>query len=283
MIALRPLADLPAPALERLAVRIFGAGDRPPGWFARKLAREAVDPDLSVLAVRTGPADHDPEDSLIGYLLVGRDPGDPVAHSAGVGLVPAARGQGLGGRLLGRAADGLRRAGASALRVLAEPAREPWYARHGLVVRARRVTLLAFGTSPRAHPPARKLAWSPDPAPPHDATELCAWRHATWARTPESDAETLDLGAGAWAHVSREGAARLVHRLLAPAARDPLDSLAALLARIDRGAPVLLYGCDAVSSITAAFTAHGLTAAQRFAEMDLALGPTLDKPRDAAA
>ena len=60
-----PLAGLPLPALERLARRIFGDGDRPAGWLARKLAREAVDPRLSVLALAAGP---DPQDTPISHM-----------------------------------------------------------------------------------------------------------------------------------------------------------------------------------------------------------------------
>ena len=281
MTDLRPLAELPPDALDRLAERVFGAGDRPAGWLARKLAREAIDPALSVLAVRSGAPDPAPEDSLLGYLLVGREPGDPVAHSAGVGLIPEARGRGLGGRLLAHAADRLRRAGLAALRVLAEPAREPWYAREGLVVRARRVTLLAFGTCPISPVPTRKLPWSPDPAA--GGVELCGWRAGIWERTPSTLAESLELAPGAWAHVSREGVARLVHRLVGPPERDPAALVEALLARIPRGTPVLLYGADAVSSVTARLRERGLTDVQRFAEMDLRLETALDNPRNGDA
>lgn len=269
MPELRPLADLPPPALERLAARIFGPGDRPPGWLARKLAREAIDPALSTLVVHTGSPDPAPEDSLLGYLLVGREPGDPLAHSAGVGLVPDARGRGLGGRLLAHTADRLRRAGARGLRVLAEPAREPWYARQGLVVVARRVTLLAFGTCPISPVPGRKLAWSIDPGRPR--VEICGWRPGPWQRTPADLALTLELPGGAAAHLSREGLAWLVHRLLAPAGLDPAAVVQELLARLPHGAPILLYGCDAVSSVTARLEGLGLAPAQRFAEMDLLL------------
>lgn len=315
-IRIVPLAGLPLPRLERLARRVFGDGDRPPGWLARKLAREAVDPHLSALALaldepdptdtspaprehdptdislagpgqpdptdipRAGPAadidlSHVPEDRLAGYLLVGREAGDPLAHSAGVGLVPAARGHGHGAALLAACAEALAGAGLTGLRVLAEPARERWYARRGLRVVARRVTLLAFGTGRSAPVPGAMQPWSTDPA----AVELCAWRPGVWRRTAADAAATLDLGAGALAHVSREGAAILVHRLTAPPGGDPRDVVAALLARVDRGAPVLLYGCDAVSSITASLERLGLTAAQRFAEMDLSLGPKLYIPR----
>ena len=60
--------------LQPLAERAFGGGDRPDGWFSRKLLREAIDPDLTVVAVdrslpAVGPGDPSP---WCGYLLVGR-------------------------------------------------------------------------------------------------------------------------------------------------------------------------------------------------------------------
>ena len=130
--------------------------------------------------------------------------------------------------------------------------------------------MLAFGTGRNAPVPGDIRPWSPDP----DAVELCAWRPGAWQRTPPGAAATLDL-TGGLAHVSREGAALLVHRLAAAPGADPCAVVADLLARVDRGAPVLLYGCDAVSSITAALERLGLTAAQRFAVMDLSLGANL--------
>lgn len=306
-LRLAPLSCLPPERLERLARRVFGDGDRPPGWLARKLAREAVDPHLSAVAVAsdapwrstaplTGDADaprqstarlvgdaddlsHVPEDMLLGYILIGREAGDPVAHSAGLGLIPAARGRGHGPALLTGCAADLRAAGCAALRVLAEPARERWYARQGFRVRSRHVTLLAFGTGLSAPVPGAMRPWAPDPA----AVEVCAWRPGAWERTPADAAATLDLAGGALAHVSREGAAILVHRLTTPPGADPCAAVTALLARIDRGVPVLFYGCDAVSSITASLEHLGLTAAQRFAVMDLSIGAELYIARDADA
>lgn len=288
---LRPLRGLPLPALVRLAERVFGRGDRPPGWLARKLEREAVDPDLSLLALAPGPPGPVSDARLLGYVLVGREPDDPVARSAGVGVVLERRGLGLGRALVEGAAEGLARAGLCTLRVLAEPAREPFYAALGLRVHARHVTLLAAGTSAiSAEDHARELARSPPrtwhPAPTSELVEICAWRPGTWARTPGPDAATLELplaGAHAWAHVSREGRALLVHRLLVPRELDPLDALRELLARTPAATPLVLYGCDPVSSITARAQVLGFAPAQHFAAMDLQLLPLLDKPRSAGA
>lgn len=279
--ALRPLRGLPLPRLARLAERIFGRGDRAPGWLARKLAREAVDPDLSVLAVETGHPEPVSDDMLLGYVLVGLEPGDPVARSAGIGLVPGARGRGLGRAMVTRAAEVLARAGVAALRVLAEPAGEPFYAALGLRLVERRVTLLSEGTSTRglddllASSPPR--AWHPDPDSALE--EACAWHPGAWTRTPTHERATLELPrpeGTAWAHVSREGRALLVHRLLLPTLDAPHLVLRQLRAALPRGAPLLLYGCDPVSSITAHALAEGFSPAQRFAAMQLAL---LDKPR----
>lgn len=278
--ALRPLAGLPLPRLARLAERVFGRGDRAPGWLARKLAREAVDPDLSILAVETGCPGPVSDDMLLGYVLVGREPDEAFARSAGIGLVPAARGRGLGRAMVVGAAEVLARAGLAALRVLAEPAGEPFYAALGLRLLERRVTLLSEGTSDRT--PAELLAASPPrpwrPAPEAALAEACAWHPGAWARTPTHERATLELPlveGAAWAHVSREGRALLVHRLLLPARSDPRVVLRQLRAAIPRGAPLLLYGCDPVSSITAHALAEGFSPAQRFAAMELAI---LDKP-----
>ncbi|MBZ5713337.1 GNAT family N-acetyltransferase [Nannocystis pusilla] len=299
---LRSLRGVGVEALTRLAEAIFGRGDRAPGWFARKLAREGVDLDLSVLAVAAGAPGHVPEDMLFGYLLIGQDAGDVLAHSAGLGVIAARRGGGLGRALVEAAAARLASRGCEALRVLAEPEREGFYARLGLRVSARRLTLLAHGTASisqghldRELADHAKQPWSPAPTP-SDALEVCAWRAGAWARTPPADAATLEPMPGVWAHVSREGRALLVQRLLVAPTLDPLTAVAALLARTPTGMPLLLYGLDPVSSITAALLRRDLVdvdgdphtpvqrrrefhVAQRFAAMDLPLARRLDNVR----
>lgn len=279
---LRGLRGVDTAALTRLAEAVFGRGERPAGWLARKLAREGVDPDVSVLAVTPGSEKHVQEDMLLGYFLIGQEPGDPVAHSAGLGVAARARGSGLGRALVEAAAARL--AGGEGwgarskdprpaiLRVLAEPEREGFYARLGFAVAARHVTLLTHGTCPispldhardlEAHPPA---PWSPPPMP-DDALEVCGWRAGVWARTPGG--ATIEPLPGAWAHVSREGRALLVQRLVVAPGLDPRTVVDALVARTPIGAPLLLYGAAAVSSITARLLQRGLQPAQRFAAMD---------------
>ncbi|MCY1006646.1 hypothetical protein OV079_14010 [Nannocystis pusilla] len=298
---LRSLRGVATDALTALAEDIFGRGERAPGWFARKLEREDVDRELSVLAVAAGAPEHVPQDMLFGYFLIGQDPSDRLAHSAGLGVIAARRGGGLGRALVEAAAARLADR-FTALRVLAEPEREAFYARLGLVATARRVTLLAHGTCPIS--PVRwdreladhaKQPWSPAPTD-REAIEVCAWRPGAWARTPPTLAATLEPLPGAWAHVSREGRALLVQRMLVARGVDPLAAVAALLARTPTSMPLLLYGADPVSSITAALL-HGdlgersrdalhltqhrgeFRVAQRFAAMDLALPRQLDNLR----
>lgn len=284
-VELRDLRGVDLDALTRLAEDLFGRGDRPPGWLARKLAREGVDPELSVLAVARGAPEPAPEDMLLGYFLIGQEPRAPVAHSAGLGVRPHLRGAGLGAALVREAVARLVRAAPLApaiLRVLAEPARESFYARLGFAVATRRVTLMARGTASisladhvRALQAAPPAPWSPPPMPA-DAREICGWRAAVWARTP--DRATMEPLPGAWAHVSREGRALLVQRLVVSPGLDPRAVVDALAAGIPAGTPVLLYGAEAVSSITALLLQHGLAPAQRFAAMDLPLR-LLDKAR----
>jgi len=295
---LRSLRGVAVDALTRLAEDIFGRGERASGWFARKLAREGVDLDLSVLVVAAGAPEHVPLDMLFGYFLVGQEADDPLAHSAGLGVIAALRGGGLGRALVEAAAARLAGRGCEALRVLAEPEREQFYARLGLRVAARRLTLLAHGTCPisqvdhdRELAGHTKQPWSPAPTP-SDAIEVCAWRAGAWARTPPAGAATLEPMPGVWAHVSREGRALLVQRLLVAPAIDPLAAVAALLARTPTATPLLLYGADPVSSITAALLQQGsddvhapvhrspeFHVAQRFAAMDLPLAGRLDNVR----
>lgn len=253
----RPLA-----ALAPLAAAIFadpasvptlaGPPRREPGWFARKLAREAVDPQLSSLVLGTG-------DDPVGYMLVGAgDPDTGDVHGAGLGLLPAWRGRGLGPALVEATCRRLADAGISAIRLLADPDHRGFYRRHGFAEAREQHTMGATGTGDAdvdltAHPPR------PWPLP---GATVTAWSAGTWARTPRARAATLSVGPRASAHVSREGRAVLVHRL-AVATHDLSAALRALRERFARDTPVLLYGCDPVSPVTAACTADGWQVVQR--------------------
>jgi ribosomal protein S18 acetylase RimI-like enzyme len=271
-----PAADIAVAELQTLVEACFAGRPREPEWLARKLVREAVDRERSLLALGPG-------DQAIGYTLAGADDDAHVAHSAGLGVLPAWRRQGLGSALLLGLTQPLRSAGFTALRVLAEPPLRGFYQRLGFRPRTERHTLWAPGTGAadldlRALP---RLAW----ALPGRA--VAGWREGTWTRTPDADAATVQLtDADAWAHLSREGTAVLIQRLcLAPDDRDDSDdderrihaALTQLRARFHRDTAVLLYGCDVVSCITASLMQAQWRVAQTACEMQRDLGDAVDK------
>ncbi len=264
--------------LEPLVLRIFGAGDRLPGWFRRKLARESVDPACSSLAFGPG-------DELVGYLLVGAEPGppEPTAHCAGLGVLPQHRGRGLGPALVACSIAAARRR-AAALHALAEPPLRGFYERLGFHPLAANHTLQTSGLGRRdldlgEHPPA---AW------PLPGRAVASWRAGTWSRTPTAQAATVQLEHGA-AHLSREGQAILVQRLCIDADHDDTSAativaLEALRQRFAATTPILLYGCDTVSCVTAAIlrTPHWRVV-QTAWEMQLRLIAAVDKHAPPAA
>lgn len=235
-------AELPeVEQLEGLARRVFGEGDRAPGWFRRKLVRECVDPRLSPVAVRAGAALDDPQ-GWLGYVLVGAPPsrGDAV-RTAGTGVHPEARGRGLGGRLLHAAAQLATAAGFGRMELWAEAAVEPFYLRHGFGRVMATVTALGFA---RGAPPHPALL----PPPPWRALdpgehEVVAWLPEAWTGTERSSRHGLSWAttegeATAW--LSREGIAWLAQRVVAPRVATLPTLATALLERLPTPAPVLL-------------------------------------------
>lgn len=273
------------PSLHDLQVLVeacFPARPRPPNWFTRKLVREAVDLERSLLALGPG-------DIPIGYTLTGAEPGEAVAHSAGLGVLAPWRHLGLGARLIRDLERPLLGAGFRALCVNVEPSLRGFYGRLGFRPHAERHTLWAPGTGVadldwRAHP---RTAWS------LPGRMVAGWRAGTWARTPDEDAATVRL-AGAWAHLSREGAAVLVHRLCVEE-RDDDDSdpsllptrihaaLAELRGALHSDTAVLLHGCEAVSCITVSLMRAQWRVAQTACEMQRELGDAVDKHAPPAA
>lgn len=248
-------------ALEPLARRIFGDGDRRPGWFARKLDREGVDPRLSQVATVDGRP--------YGYVLVGT-PFEVVARTAGVGLDPQWRGRGIGSRLLAAAARAAQQAGFERLRTLAHPDRVDFYARAGFVGCRTNHSLLNFSAgapepNPTAMPPAR--GWDEIGDCTH---EQAAWMQMAWERTPPAERTTLDLDEGATVHLSREGDAHLVHRLTTRHSDDAnaVRIVSALLKRLPSPRPVVLYGCNTVSSITSSLMRAGWVSVQTAVVME---------------
>jgi len=262
-VRVEPLAVLGDPVrLQPLAERIFGKGDRRPDWFARKLAREHVDPRLSRIAI-----DGDPDDphAWRGYILVGSPPSrHPAARTAGTGVVADARGRGLG-RALVESALAAVAADHDALEILAEAGREPFYERLGFTRVHAFATLLAFGRNPDASPlelpPPRP--WDPGPG----FHERQAFLAEAWEGTPACERGSVAITTthgDAILHVCRENRALAIHRtLVAPhegaadvmAAPQMVDRLAraaldAWLARVPTATPVVLVTAPRVSSIT---------------------------------
>jgi ribosomal protein S18 acetylase RimI-like enzyme len=247
------LAELAA--LERTAEAVFGRGDRRPGWFGRKLIREGVEAGLSSVAVEPSGAGPIAPAQVQGYALIGRAPSlGAVARGAGVGVLEAVRGRGLGRALLEHALARAGAAGCEAVEFLAEPTCVDWYIAQGFQVIAEQLTLLAYGTGEQ---PLERAAT----APPR-AAALWSWIPEAWERTPASERTFVEIdGARFW--LTREGRAWLVHRCELDDPREPDRHVAALRRRFDRDTPLLLYPCPAASEWVAALSRAGFGAAQR--------------------
>ncbi|NVB40637.1 GNAT family N-acetyltransferase [Pseudenhygromyxa sp. WMMC2535] len=237
-------------ALAPVAEAIFGAGQRTPGWFARKLRREGVEARLCTLAV-TGDAPFTRE-RVVGYALLGRAAslGDR-ARGAGLGLLPALRGRGLGRQLIEAACARARAHGCAHVEFLAEPSPARWYADQGFVALREELTLLVEAEADAPHP---SWATSEDDLPEADAA--WSWIPECWRRTPASERECLVAhwrGQQLRAWLSREGRAVLAQRLelsCAPALRDhERDELIRAgvlgLAAHAGERPLVLYPCPA--------------------------------------
>ncbi|MEZ4380632.1 MAG: GNAT family N-acetyltransferase [Nannocystaceae bacterium] len=253
-------------SLEGITRVVFGAGDRSSGWFERKLVREVIDPALTQIAF-------DADGAALGYALVGAPASLGAARTAGLGVHPEVRQRGLGRALLDRACASAREAGYDRLLTVAEPDRVDFYSRVDFTITASMKTLLAgrVAAAPTRAPAVR-------PGPPASWSRprtiaVCGWLEEAWGLTPDGLRETwtiTDAGAPiAWAHVSREGSASLVHRLLVAEARrgDALvatvvAAAAALRAALTPRGPLLLYGLPSVSPITEALIAARWAVAQ---------------------
>ena len=261
-----PLDTLPQPRrLATVAEAVFGAGQRPDGWFARKLRRECVDTSLSPVAI---DPDRDPDDVLgwLGYVLVGTPPSlGHAVRTAGTGVLESARGAGIGGALLSRAAYLAAAAGYGELQLLSAPERVSFYVRHGLAVSEERVTLVRPSVGPRDAALPGPLPWD-GLGQARGSDVLVQWLPEAWAHTEAGVRHTVALPHG-FAHVSDEGRALLVHRCVASG--DPPAVLQSLLERLPGGRPVLLPLLpvspadppsplsDRVSTITSTLREHG--------------------------
>jgi len=269
-----PLASLGDPTgLEPLVRRVFGHGDRAPGWFSRKLRRERVDPRLSPIAI--GP-DGDPDDpsARVGYVLVGTplSRGDAV-RTAGTGVLPSARGRGVGGRLVDAAAWMAQAAGFRRMELVAARAVLPFYAQQGFAVVHHTVTALAFARGTRP-PPGRCRPWR---MPLRHEHAPVTWMPETWDGTePAARAglrwSTEDGPVDAW--LSREGVAWLVQHLVAPAGVGLPRLASTLLEHLPAGAPVMLPLLPAADSALAELLEGEWSVVQRGALMERSLGTT---------
>lgn len=241
--------------LEPLARKIFGDGQREDGWFARKLRRECVLPSRSILLTHSRDAT-DPE-GWLGYGLVGRPPSlGRVARTAGIGLIPAWRGRGLGMSLL----HGLQRAahhdGAEELRVPASPNAVSFYARCGLSRHSTAYTLWATGVGDETVDGPPEPWESPCPGPLRSG-----WFRESWERTPQARRRTVRLRGGAERFdVSMEGSAQLAVRWTSK--EGGTEGATAWLRALSRGTPALLHEIDAASPELPALLEHGWSVAQ---------------------
>ncbi|PRQ06612.1 GNAT family N-acetyltransferase [Enhygromyxa salina] len=236
--------------LQGVAESIFGRGQRQPGWFRRKLTRAGVDPALSAVAMRGA--------EVQGYVLLGRVPSlGSVARGAGVGVVAAARGSGLGRALLDFVSARARAAGFASVQFLAEPQRLDWYQRQGFVVVDAQLSLLGFGLG------SGERVTTGAAAPSLAATPLWSWFPEAWERTPVEERAFVELALGrAW--LTREGRAWLAQRVEPRSADSSVPQLiTSLRARLATTTPLVLYPCGADAAWLGALLASGFEVAQR--------------------
>ncbi len=254
--------------LEPLARRIFGDGDRPAGWFRRKLERECVDPSLSRVLHRDDARADDPR-GWLGYALVGTPPSLPgIARTAGIGLVPDARGRGLGRALVEALVEVARAAACTRVCIPAEASTAPFYARLGFREHRRVQTLLHFGcgANTQLDPPT---AWDER----DDGIVVNAWLREAWERTDPALRGTAHVG-GSTFLLAREGIAIACHRSIVDRGCTPSDAAAsfdALRNRVRDGTPLIVVHGDAVSPITPMLHDRGWVAVQHGVSMTIDL------------
>lgn len=235
-VHLLPVASIGRPArLEPLARAVFGDGQRPRGWFERKLARECVVPDRS-LVVSLSP-DASDADAWVGYGLLGRPPSlGSTARTAGIGLKPASRGTGIGRRLVRELLAQARLDGADGAVIPASTASRAFYERCGLVPREVTHTLLAFGRGTAA--PNVDESW--DAATPGPTQS--GWFREAWEQTRARTTTRVRGGRDRF-DVSFEGTAHVAMRWTSA---DGLpDGARQWLQTVPAGAPALLHAVPA--------------------------------------
>lgn len=269
--------------LQPLVQRVFG-GERTSAWWPRKLAREAAEPGLSVIA-RSATGE------LMGYGVAGRpylDLSDGSPHEAStvravtMGVVPEARGRGLGtaiwDHLLERAAS----AGARAFELSAQAGSVPFYERLGFGWAGSYSTWTRDPHPSRADGSGdgpRALRFDGGGAWHMPGTVVAEWIERAWVSTPPHQRARLVTTAGATALVSREPGGLLVQRLaLGAQTGDPGEtgayaavSAVAGLAGTPEPARLFVYGVEddaaTTSGLRECLPAHGFFRAQSFFRM----------------
>lgn len=260
--------------LESLARRIFGQGDRAAGWFTRKLSRERVDPELSRLAV---DGDIDDPAAWQGYILVGTPPSlHPVARTAGTGVVPEARGFGLGPQLVESAARHVALKGFAGLRLGAKEDLEGFYLRLGFEPIQTDSTILSFGRGADASIEFGSSAvWFS-----RRERTVAQWLEEAWTDTSAIDRTEIVLPCGRnqlRALISREGQALVAHRIAVNGPASPAEvaeTLEALRDRVASGVPLLLLGVNPRGPVIRIMLDLGWSEVQRirWMERDLRVG-----------
>lgn len=252
-VHLWPVASIGTPArLEPLARAVFGDGQRPRGWFERKLAREWVVPGRSLVVSRS--TDASDADAWIGYGLLGRPPSlGSTARTAGIGLVPASRGRGIGRRLVQGLLAQAHHDGATAALVPASTATREFYERCGLVPRGVTHTLLAFGRG-TAVPPVDEPWDAATPGPTRSG-----WFREAWEQTRARTTTRVRGGRDRF-DVSFEGTAHVAMRWTS--ADGAPDGARAWLWTVPAGAPALLHEVPADAPVLAALLDAGWAVVQ---------------------
>jgi ribosomal protein S18 acetylase RimI-like enzyme len=238
--------------LERLVEGIFGAGNRAPGWFRRKLGREGIEGRLSGIAIDRG------EPSAC--VLVG--PGsEAVARASMIGVASALRGRGVGRALIDFACARARLCGFSQLEFSSEGERIDWYLQQGFELVEQQLTMCASGLGSRDE---ISIGVGVEVAPIGPAA-VWSWLPEIWTRTPAHERAYLELG-GAKIWLSREGRAWLAQRLELEATRSGTELVRVvgqLRHAIARDTPVLLYPCTAETPTAEALLRAGFVALQQ--------------------
>jgi ribosomal protein S18 acetylase RimI-like enzyme len=254
-------------ALQALTERIFGVGERAPGWFRRKLIREAVEARLSAIAIDRASGEP------CGHVLVGSASslGERVRGST-VAVAASMRRRGIGRSLIDFADARARACGFEQLEFLCEDERLGWYLRQGFVLVGRQLALRASGLGPRDELQTGveldAAAFAQDP--------LWTWLPEIWMRTPAPERAYLELDASSLGHariwLTREGRAWLAQRLEldwshGPGPHDHGEALADVVGQLRRrlatDTPLLIYPCTAETPTAKALAWAGFVPVQR--------------------